>query len=118
MARKQSAPDCGLHAALAVLGGKWKPAILCELHRGPARFGALKRQVLGISEKVLFEQLRELESTGVVLRTVLDPAPPKTVEYSLTPAGAALTDAVQTLVEWGQHHVRIRASAPQSSIAS
>ncbi|MCP3143591.1 winged helix-turn-helix transcriptional regulator [Pyxidicoccus xibeiensis] len=106
MARKQYAPDCGLHAALTVIGGKWKPAILCELHLRPARFGELKRRVLGISEKVLFEQLRELEADGVVGRAVFDVVPPK-VEYSLTPTGAALSHAVHALVEWGRNHASL-----------
>ncbi|AGC43526.1 HxlR family transcriptional regulator [Myxococcus stipitatus DSM 14675] len=104
MVRRSTPRDCGLHAALSVIGGKWKSPILCELHHGPTRFAELKRRVFGISEKVLFEQLRELEATGVVHRTVLDPEPPKVVEYSLTPTGMALTEAVRTLVEWGRAH--------------
>ncbi|WP_342380123.1 helix-turn-helix transcriptional regulator [Myxococcus stipitatus] len=114
MVRKSSPQDCGLHAALSVIGGKWKSPILCELHRGPTRFAELKRRVSGISEKVLFEQLRELEATGVVHRTVLDPEPPKVVEYSLTPTGEALTEAVRTLVEWGRTHVSLVRGFPES----
>ncbi|WP_141326010.1 helix-turn-helix domain-containing protein [Myxococcus sp. AB025B] len=112
MARKQRAVDCGLGTALMVIGGKWKPTIVWELHRGPTRFGALKRQVLGISEKILFEQLRELEADGVVARVVFDSVPPK-VEYSLTPAGAALNDAVHALAEWGRSHAAQTSAAPR-----
>ena len=61
-------PPCGLDVALAVMGGKWKPLILYHLDSGPKRFGDLKRLVAGISEKVLIQQLRELEADGIVSR--------------------------------------------------
>ena len=57
---------CGLDAALAVMGGKWKPLIRYHLQGGPTRFGELKRRVAGISEKVLIQQLRELVAAGVL----------------------------------------------------
>ncbi|QDE95908.1 winged helix-turn-helix transcriptional regulator [Myxococcus xanthus] len=106
MVRKQYAPDCGLHAALTVIGGKWKSAMLCELHLRSARFGERRRRVPGISEKVLFEQLRELGADGIVSRTVFDVVPPK-VEYALTQTGAVPTHAVSTLAEWGRNHATL-----------
>ncbi|WP_213286011.1 helix-turn-helix domain-containing protein [Bradyrhizobium sp. sGM-13] len=101
---------CGLNDALGVIGGKWKSTILWELHLRPVRFGALRRRVPGISEKVLFEQLRQLEADGVVRRDAFDEVPLR-VEYSLTPAGALLNDAVHALAEWGTKHASKRDQA-------
>lgn len=101
--KTKQAGACGLDAALSVIGGKWKPTIIWELHLQPARFGALRRRVLGISEKVLFEQLRQLEADGVVQRDAFDEVPLR-VEYSLTPAGSLLNEAVHALAEWGAKH--------------
>lgn len=97
------ADTCGLADALDVIGGKWKSTILWELHLGRARFGELRRRLPGISEKVLFEQLRQLEADGVVRRDVFDEIPQR-VEYSLTPAGSSLNAAVHALAEWGSRH--------------
>lgn len=104
----QAAPACGLGRALEVIKGKWKPTIIWELHERALRFGELKRRVAGITDKVLFEHLRQLEADGVVQRTVHD-AQVAHVEYALTPDGAGLNAAVHALSEWG---VRLRAPAP------
>ena len=92
---------CGLDAAADVIDGKWKPRILWALHYGPLRFGELRRKVAGVSEKMLIQQLRELERDGVVERTVHDQVPPKVV-YSLTPQGAALEEALRPVGDWGE----------------
>lgn len=102
---------CGLAEALDVIGGKWKSTILWELHSGRARFGELRRRLSGISEKVLFEQLRQLEADGVVRRDAFDEVPLR-VEYSLTPAGASLNAAVHALAEWGSRHAGGRVASP------
>lgn len=95
--------ECGLGPALQVISGKWRPTIIWSLHTGPIRFGALRRRVTGISEKVLFEELRALEDLGVVRREAFDERPAR-VEYSLTPAGAELNLAVHALAEWGKRN--------------
>lgn len=95
--------DCGLGPALNVIAGKWRPTIIWCLHAGPVRFGELRRRVNGISEKVLFEELRELQEAGIVHRQAFDELPAR-VEYSLTLAGAELNSAVHTLAEWGSRH--------------
>ena len=59
---------CGIEAALAVVGGKWKPIVLWHLSGDPRRFGELRRRVTGISEKMLIQQLREMEADGIVTR--------------------------------------------------
>ena len=95
--------NCGLGPALSVIAGKWKGVLLWELHAAPVRYGVLKRRVPGISEKVLIEQLREMEADGIVRREVFDEIPSR-VEYSLTEAGAELNAAVLALAQWGTRH--------------
>ncbi len=95
--------DCGLGPALKVIAGKWRPTIIWSLHLGPLRYGALRRRVRGISEKVLFEELKRLEVAGLVRRDVINERP-AAVQYSLTPAGAELNEAVHALADWGRRH--------------
>ena len=96
-------PYCGLHIALAVMGGKWKPLILYYLGQGPKRFGDLKRSVAGISEKVLIQQLRELAAAGVLTRHDYQRVPPM-VDYTMTEFGMTLARALMPLCEWGTEH--------------
>lgn len=95
---------CGLVPALEVIGGKWKALILWEMHAQPRRFGELKRLVVGISEKMLIQALRELEADGVVRREVFHEVPPR-VEYSVTEFGASLNAALEPLCRWGEQHM-------------
>ncbi|NBE95164.1 helix-turn-helix transcriptional regulator [Nonomuraea sp. KC401] len=95
---------CGLDAAIAVMGGKWKGLILFELQTEALRFGELRRAVPGISERVLIQQLREMEATGLLHREVYRQVPPK-VEYSLTEFGRSLNTALGPLGEWGEEHL-------------
>jgi DNA-binding HxlR family transcriptional regulator len=94
---------CGLEAALDVIGGRWKVLILWDLD-SPRRFGELKRIVSGISEKMLIQQLREMEADGVVNRKVFREVPPH-VEYSLTRFGVSLRKALGPLCKWGTIHM-------------
>ncbi|MEA2740211.1 MAG: hypothetical protein QOH05_3518 [Acetobacteraceae bacterium] len=93
-------PSCGLDAALAVIGGKWKPLILFHLAPGPRRFGELRRLVGGVSEKMLIQQLREMQADGIVERTDFKEIPPK-VAYSVTSFGETLAEALKPLCAWG-----------------
>ena len=95
--------SCGLDAAVSVVGGKWKPLILWQLHYGAKRHGELRRSIGGVSEKVLTQQLRELQSHGIVGREVFAEVPPR-VEYSLTDLGQSLNDALRALGDWGEKH--------------
>ena len=95
---------CGLEAALAVIGGKWKILILWELRSGALRFGELKREIGTISEKMLIQHLKELECDQVVVRHDFKEVPPR-VEYALTDFGASLLEALTPLCEWGQAHM-------------
>ena len=93
--------ECGLDAAVDVVGGKWKPLVLWALSVHPRRFGQLRRELPGVSEKVLIQQLRELVRDGIVHREVHDQVPPKVV-YSLTELGKSLDRALAPLGEWGE----------------
>ncbi|RYX83207.1 transcriptional regulator [bacterium] len=95
--------NCPVEAALDVMGGKWKPVILWHLSQREHRFGELRRAIPRVSEKVLIEQLRQLEKSGVVARDVKETVPP-TVTYSLTEYGQTLKQAITSLSEWGLHH--------------
>ncbi|ROR46111.1 winged helix-turn-helix transcriptional regulator [Kitasatospora cineracea] len=92
---------CGLDAAVEVISGKWKVLVIWALRDRSRRFGELRRQVPGVSEKVLVQQLRELEADGIVLRRTYDEVPPR-VEYSLTADGRALDEALKPLGAWGR----------------
>jgi DNA-binding HxlR family transcriptional regulator len=106
--------ECGLDAALAVMGGKWKPLILFHLSSGPKRFGALQRKVVGISEKVLIQQLRELAAAGVLTRQDYHRVPPM-VDYTMTAFGLTLAQALVPLCTWGvEHRARITAIYPDA----
>ncbi len=94
---------CGLEATLSVLGGKWKPLILFHLQGDSLRFSELRRRVSGISEKVLIQQLRELELHGVVLRNDHHQVPPR-VDYALTHLGRSLLEALTPLCAWGERN--------------
>lgn len=97
--------SCGLDAALAVVGGKWKVLILWVLGTDPRRFGELRRQIPGISEKMLIQNLKELESDGIVSRKDFKEVPPR-VEYALTSFGHSLCEALAPLCAWGQEHMQ------------
>jgi DNA-binding HxlR family transcriptional regulator len=96
--------NCGLEAALDVIGGKWKVLVLWHLSSGARRFGELRRLVDGISEKMLIQQLREMAADGIVARHDFKEIPPR-VEYSLTPFGVSLAEALRPLCDWGAKHM-------------
>ncbi|SFV19904.1 MULTISPECIES: winged helix-turn-helix transcriptional regulator [Bradyrhizobium] len=96
---------CGLDATLRVVAGKWKPLILYFLAQGgPTRYGELRRSVRDVSDKVLIQQLKELESDCLVKRTDYKEVPPR-VDYSLTPLGHSLAEALVPLCAWGTEHM-------------
>jgi DNA-binding HxlR family transcriptional regulator len=96
---------CGLDATLRVVSGKWKPLILYFLAQGgPTRYGELRRSVRDVSDKVLIQQLKELEADGLVKRTDYKEVPPR-VDYSLTTLGHSLGEALVPLCTWGTEHM-------------
>ena len=96
--------NCPVEAAVDVFGGKWKALILWWLQQRTWRFAELRRQIPGITEKMLTQQLRELEENGIVDRRVYPTVPPK-VEYSLTEYGLSLKRALRALCDWGRNHI-------------
>jgi DNA-binding HxlR family transcriptional regulator len=91
----------GVEETLKILEGRWKMLILFHLFAQPVlRFSQLERAIPKISQKMLIQQLRELERDGMVTRTVYPQVPPK-VEYALTPIGRELCPALDALLEWG-----------------
>ncbi len=91
---------CPVETTLKVIGGRWKVLILQELFNGVRRFGELHRAMNGITQKMLTQQLREMEQDGIVHREVYLQVPPK-VEYSLTPLGKTLKPILNSMHEWG-----------------
>lgn len=106
--------ECGIGPAFEVVGGKWKAAILWELRDGPVRFGELKRRVPGVTEKMLIQQLRELEHDALVVREIFHQVPPR-VEYGLTDWGRSLNMALADLADWGEAHARATGRYPSGS---
>lgn len=104
--------DCGLGPAFAAVGGKWKAAILWELMQEPLRFGELKRRTTGITEKMLIQQLRELERDELVTREVFHQVPPR-VEYALTDWGKRLNAALAPIADWGEAYARATGRYPE-----
>jgi len=92
---------CGVAITLELIGGKWKGVIMWHLCRKVLRFSQLKRRLPGITQKMLTQQLRELERDGLVHREVFAEVPPR-VEYSLTGSGRSLEPILQLMCDWGR----------------
>lgn len=93
-----------VEATLDVIGGKWKPIILCHLGSGAMRTSELCRAIPNVSQRVLTKQLRELEKDGIITRKIYNQVPPK-VEYSLTKEGRSLRDILVAMSNWGNERV-------------
>jgi len=95
---------CPIEKTLEIIGGSWKVRILGELFTGTKRFNELKKCVNGITQKMLTQQLRDLENQGIINRKVYAVVPPK-VEYSLTDLGISLKPILDAIHEWGKSHL-------------
>ncbi len=93
-----------MEATLALIGGKWKGVVLWRLLQGTLRFNEIRRRLPNITQRMLTNQLRELEADGLVTRTVYAEVPPK-VEYSLSERGRSLEPVILALKAWGDAHV-------------
>lgn len=104
------AATCPVRDVLGHIGDKWSALILSILAMRPHRFGALRRTLPGISQRMLTHTLRDLQRDGLVQRRVFATKPPS-VEYALTPLGESLLDPILDLMEWAStHHAAIRAA--------
>lgn len=111
MTARKDMPDCPVAAAVALIGSKWKLLILRNLMSRPWRFNELRRDLDGISQKVLTDSLRTMEEDGLVTRTVFPEIPPH-VEYALSPIGESLRPVIGALAAWGTSY-RARMQLPQ-----
>jgi DNA-binding HxlR family transcriptional regulator len=96
--------QCSMELTLALIGGKWKSLILWRLGDNTLRFSELRKSLPQVTQKMLTQQLRELEEDGLVLRHVYTQVPPR-VEYSLTPAGKSILPILNLMCEWGLHYI-------------
>ena len=94
--------DNGVEATLSVIGGKWKPQLLCHLGNRPQRTCDLRRELPAISQKVLTQQLRELERDGILVRHVSGERAPFKVTYALTALGRSLGQILVQMSVWGE----------------
>jgi DNA-binding HxlR family transcriptional regulator len=96
--------NCPVRTTMEIIGGKWKPVILYYVKaKKVCRFGELQRYIPHITKKMLTQQLRELESDGIINRKVYPQVPPK-VEYSLTTYGKTLKPILKSMADWGAAH--------------
>ena len=100
--KKSDLPECPVATVLTLIGNKWKVLIIRDLLTGTKRFKELQRSV-GCSQKVLTDNLRELESKGLVSRKVYPEVPPR-VEYSMTKLGATLLPVLNAMAAWGDEY--------------
>lgn len=99
--KRKNLPACPVETTANLIGGKWKLLIMRDLLAGTQRFGALKKSIDGISQKVLTSNLREMEDAGLVARRVYPEVPPR-VEYSLTDTGESLRPIIDAMWAWGE----------------
>lgn len=98
-------PTLPAERAIKVIAGRWKPLLLYRLFDGPMRLGTLHRLFPGLSQKVLIQQLREMEEHGLVFRTIRAEVPAR-VDYDATEMGRSLEPILLALCEWGRRHAR------------
>ena len=96
-------PACPVETTLMLIGDKWKVLILRELLSGTKRFGELKKSIGSVSQKVLTAQLRAMEESGLLTRTVYAEVPPR-VEYTLTKLGQSLHPILDAMQNWGEEY--------------
>ncbi len=108
--------NCPVLRALSVLTGKWKLQILWHLKDGSRRYGELRRMIPEVSEKVLIQQLKQLESDGLVTRQVQSSVPPR-VDYALTPSAFALGPVLMSLGQWAETHLT-KSESPTVPVAT
>ncbi|MCT1401077.1 helix-turn-helix transcriptional regulator [Paenibacillus sp. p3-SID867] len=92
-------------ATINVIGGKWKTLILCHLSYGPKRTSELKKAMPDITQKMLTQQLRELEEDDIIFRTVYNQVPPKVI-YEMTETGESLKSILDLMCEWGEKFIQ------------
>lgn len=105
-------PACPVETTLTLISDKWKVLILRDLLQGTKRFGELQRSVGHVSQKVLTSQLRQMEQSGLLIRTVFPEVPPH-VEYSLTDLGYSLKPILDAMWTWGENYKKLKENEVQ-----
>lgn len=105
MLTKEELPECPVATTVALIGSKWKLLIIRNLLQRPWRFNELRKDLEGISQKVLTDSLRAMEDDGLITRTVYPEVPPR-VEYALSDLGKTLKPILDSMVEWGNAYKR------------
>lgn len=105
--RLDCSPGCAVEATLQLIDGKWKGVILYHLLDGTLRFNEIRRKLASVTQRMLTNQLRELEADGLVSRKVYPEVPPR-VEYSLTERGRSLSPVIRELKRWGDAHAGVQ----------
>ncbi len=100
MKTKEELPACPVATTVSLIGSKWKLLIMRDLLYRPWRFNELRRDLDGISQKVLTDSLRSMEADGIVVRTVYPEVPPR-VEYALSPLGESMRPIIKSMEDWG-----------------
>ena len=103
MRTKEELPACPVATTVQLIGSKWKLLILRDLQARPWRFNELKKDLEGISQKVLTDSLRSMEEDGIVIRTVYPEVPPR-VEYALSALGESMRPITQAMETWGREY--------------
>ena len=103
MLTKEELPACPVATTVQMIGSKWKLLIMRNLLQRPWRFNELKKDLEGISQKVLTDSLRSMEADGIITRTVYPEVPPR-VEYSLTELGKSLKPILDSMWAWGEDY--------------
>jgi len=106
MLTKAELPECPVATAVQLIGNKWKLLILQRLLNRPWRFNELMKDVPGISQKVLTDNLRAMEKDGIIERTIYPEVPPR-VEYSMSEIGDSMRPIIQALQVWGSNYQEI-----------
>lgn len=104
---KVELPACPVEITLSLMADKWKFLIIRDLLTGTKRFGELQRSIGGVSQKVLTNNLRQMEKSGLINRKVYAEVPPK-VEYSLTDLGKSLKPILDSMVNWGEDYRKMQ----------
>ena len=103
MLTKEELPDCPVATTVQLIGSKWKLLIIRNLQTRPWRFNELKKDLEGISQKVLTDSLRSMEEDGIIIRTVYPEVPPR-VEYSLSELGQSMKPILDSMAKWGNDY--------------
>ena len=109
--RLDCSPGCPVEGTLDLIDGKWKGVVLYHLFEGTLRFNEIRRRLPNVTQRMLTNQLRELEADGLIIRKIYAQVPPR-VEYSLSTRGRTLKPVIKALKAWGDAHLGVSPIAP------